>query len=175
MPPTLHSLFHFLADFVAIVFLLSGIFKLVGMRSFRLGLLLLPYMTETLAYAVSVLLPLVELALSILLFLNICLAKYAAIVLLALFAGVALLAIAYGRSVPCGCFGSFSANTLSGATILRNLFLIGITLLLLAFRERSEWWLTPWQTAFAMLFVLIVVQGYKNNRLLRDLRKVGIQ
>src|SRR5215468_8231948 len=86
-----------LLDAVVIVFLVSGAAKLLGLRTFRFGLQLLPFMTSPVATVVSIGLPLAELAVAIGLFLNQAWAKYTSIGMLVLFSMAAWMAVLMGR------------------------------------------------------------------------------
>jgi hypothetical protein len=115
-----HFAQHFLLDSLVIVFLVSGTAKLLTLPTFRFGLQLLPFMSARLAAVVSVALPVAELVLATFLFANHSWAKYAAIGMLIVFSGVAVVAVAMGRQVPCGCFGQLDGQTLSWRTVFRN-------------------------------------------------------
>jgi len=174
MPSALDLARQFLLDALAIVFLISVIAKLVALPTFRFGLQLLPFMTEPVAAAVSILLPVAELVLAIFLFLNYSWAKYAAIGLLIAFSGVALVAVAMRRQVPCGCFGQLDGQTLSWRTVCRNCVLILSVVAVLGLEGRSEWSLSIWPVALFFLAALSVVRIYTNHRLILGMRKAKL-
>src|SRR5215831_15271529 len=86
-----------LLDALVILFVIAALAKLLGLRTFRFGLQLLPFMTAPVAAVVSVTLPVAELVLAVFLFLNQSWAKYAAVAMLLLFSAVALVAVRLGR------------------------------------------------------------------------------
>jgi hypothetical protein len=165
---------HFLLDVLVIVFLVSGTAKLLALHTFRFGLQLLPLMTPRVAAVISIALPVAEIVLAALLFLNQTWAKYTAIGLLVLFSGIALLAVGLGRSVPCGCFGQLDGQTLSWRTVLRNGFLIIIVAAVLGLERRTEWMLSLWLTGLFLLAGLCVVRVYQNHRLIVRLREARV-
>jgi hypothetical protein len=174
MPSAVNLARQFLIDALVIVFLASAIAKFVTMPTFRFGLQLLPFMTEPVAAAASILLPIAELVLAIFLFLNWSWAKYAAIGLLVVFSIVALVAVAMKRQVPCGCFGQLDGQTLSWRTVLRNCFLILSVIAILGLERRTEWSLSIWPVALLFLAALSVVSIYSNHRLIVGLRKAKL-
>jgi hypothetical protein len=165
---------HFLLDSLVILFLVSGTAKLLSLHTFRFGLQLLPLMTAPVAAVVSIALPVAELILAAFLFLNHDWAKYAAISLLVLFSGVAVVAVAMGRKVPCGCFGQLDGQTLSWRTVIRNGFLILIAISVLGFERRTEWMLSLWPTGLILLAGLSLVRVYQNHRLIVGLREAKV-
>jgi hypothetical protein len=165
---------HFLLDLLAIVFIVSGIAKLISLPSFRYGLQLLPLMTAPFAHAVAVGLPIAELILGASMFANATWSKYAAIILLVLFSGVALLAMRLGRRVPCGCFGQLDGEILSWRTVVRNGFLIVVVAAVLGLQQRSLWLLTVWRSGLLLLIALSLLQLYRNYQLIAGLRKAKI-
>jgi len=165
---------HFLLDTLVILFLVSGTAKFFGLRMFRFGLQLLPLMTAPVAAVVSVILPVAELLLGFFLFLNYSWAKYAAIGVLFLFSGIALLAVGMGRSVPCGCFGQLDGQTLSLRTVIRNCFLILFVVGVLGLEARTEWILSLWPTALLLLAGLSLARVYQNHQLIIGLREAKL-
>jgi hypothetical protein len=165
---------HLLLDSLVIVFLVSGAAKLLDLPTFRFGLQLLPFMTARVAAVAAIAVPLAELLLAVSLFLNGTGAKYAAIGMLALFSGVALVAVRMGRKVPCGCFGQLDGQTLSFRTVLRNGILIGMALSVLGLQHRTEWLLPPWQSGLCLLACLSLARIYKNHQLILGLQKAKL-
>jgi hypothetical protein len=174
MPTAADLARQFLLDALVIVFLASAIAKFVAIPAFRFGLQLLPFMTDPVAAATSILLPVAELLLGILLFLNSSWAKYAAISLLIVFSSVALVAVAMKRQVPCGCFGQFGGQTLSWWTVFRNGFLILLVVAVLGLERRAEWSLSIWPAALLFMAALSMGRVYTNHRLILDLRKAKV-
>jgi drug/metabolite transporter (DMT)-like permease len=170
-----HFAQHFLLDSVVIVFVVSGTAKLLALHTFRFGLQLLPLMPAPLAAMVSFALPIAELVLAAFLFMNHSWAKYAAIGMLIVFSGVALVAVGMGRQVPCGCFGQLDGQTLSLRTVFRNGFLILLVVAVLGFERRTEWLLMSlWPTGFFLLAGLSLVRIYNNHQLIVGLRKAKL-
>jgi hypothetical protein len=165
---------HFLLDSLVILFLVSGTAKLLGHRTFRFGLQLLPFMTAPVAAVVSIVLPIAELVLAIFLFLNFTWAKIAAIGLLVLFTAVALFVIGMKRNVPCGCFGQLDGQNLSWWTVVRNTLLILIVVVVLGMERRTEWMLSLLPTVFVLLAGLSIVRIYQNQVLISGLRKAKV-
>jgi Methylamine utilisation protein MauE len=166
---------HFLLDGLVIVFLVSAIAKLLALHTFRFGLQLLPFMAAPLAAVASVAVPVAELLLAVFLFLNHGWAKYAAISMLIVFSGVALVAIGLGRQVPCGCFGQLDGQSLSWRTVLRNGLLILVVVSVLGFEARTEWLLLSlWPTGLLTLAGLSMMRIYRNQQRIVGLRKVNI-
>ena len=164
----------FLLDALVLVFLVSTTAKIVALPTFRFGLQLLPFMTAPVAAAVSILLPVAELVLAIFLFLNYSWAKYAAIGLLIVFSGIALVAVRMKRQVPCGCFGQLDGQTLSWRTVFRNGFLILLVVAALGLERRTEWSLSLWPAALCFVAALSLVRIYKNHQLILGLRKAKL-
>ena len=164
----------FLLDALVIVFLVSVTAKLVALHTFRFGLQLLPFMTAPVAAAISILLPVAELVLAIFLFLNHSWAKYAAIGLLIVFSGVALVAVGMRRQVPCGCFGQIDGQTLSWRTVFRNAVLILLVVAALGLEQRTAWSLSLWPAALSFLVALSLVRIYNNHQLILGLRKAKL-
>jgi len=166
---------HFLLDSLVIVFLVAGTAKLLALHTFRFGLQLLPFMPAPLAAVASVAVPVTELFLAAFLFLNQDWAKYAAIGMLIVFSGVALVAVGLGRQIPCGCFGQLDGQTLSWRTVLRNGLLILVVVSVLGFEARTEWLLLSlWPTGLLILARLSMMRIYKNQQLIVGLRKANI-
>src|SRR5262249_52942081 len=163
-----------LLDAVVIVFLVSGMAKLLGLQTFRFGLQLLPFMTSPVATVVSIGVPLAELAVAIGLFLNQARAQYASIVMLVLFSAVAGLAVLMGRQVPCGCFGQLDGQTLSVRTVLRNGLLILVIVATLGLEPRTQWLFSLWPSALALLIGLSLVQAYQNHKSILILQKAKL-
>lgn len=111
------------AIFVAILFLYSGIGKLGSQQTFVQSLLLVPFLPHQLSGIVGASIPVIEILIGALLFWNVGSAKVAAIILLATFAFVALLAARRNQQVPCNCFGTENSEFLSMATVIRNIAL----------------------------------------------------
>ena len=84
-----------------------------------------------------------EIILAILLYLNWASPKWAAIIVLASFCVITLVAIAYKREVPCGCFGDLDGETLSFRTIIRNVLLIALAVGTLRLEKQPEWLFIP--------------------------------
>jgi hypothetical protein len=164
----------FLLDALVIVFLVSVTAKLVAFHTFRFGLQLLPFMTAPVAAAISIVLPIAELVLAIFLYLNYGWAKYAAIGLLIVFSGVALVAVGMRRQVPCGCFGQIDGQTLSWRTVFRNGVLILLVVAVLGLERRTFWSLSLWPAALFLLVALSLVRVYNNHQLILGLRKANI-
>jgi len=163
-----------LLDAVAIVFLVAGTAKLLGLQTFRFGLQLLPLMTSPVATVVSIGLPLAELVVAIGLLLNYGWAKYAAIGMLVIFSAVACLAVLMRRQVPCGCFGQLDGQTLSMRTVIRNGLLILVTIASLGLEPRTHWIFSLWPSALVLLLGLSLVQAYQNHKSILILQKAKL-
>jgi hypothetical protein len=174
MPSAVNVARQFLLDALVIVFVTSASAKFVAIPTFRFGLSLLPFMTEPVAAAAAILLPVTELLLAIFLFLNYGWAKSAAIGLLILFSSVAVVAVAMKRQVPCGCFGQLDGQTLSWRTVFRNFILILSVVAVLGLERRTEWSLSVWPVALLFVAALSAVGVYTNHQLILGLRKAKL-
>jgi hypothetical protein len=165
---------HLFVDALVILFLVSAVAKLLGLAMFRFGLQLLPFVTAPVAAVVSIALPIAELVVAVGLFLDQVWARWAALAMLLLFSAIALLAVAMGRQVPCGCFGQLDGQTLSWRTILRNALLILLVALVFTLQPRTDWALALWPSGLLLLVGLSLAQVYKNHRLILGLRHAKI-
>ena len=111
-------------DAMAVLFLASGISKLLQLRDFQIGLLYIPYVRISWSYVIGYGLPFLELALAVALYLNLWPAKLLAIGLLLSFCGVAAVVLHRRLRVSCHCFGVMGEEYFSSGTIKRNLVLI---------------------------------------------------
>jgi len=138
---------------VAVVLLASGIQKAFGLRAFRRGLLLVPYVPVSWTYPIGYSLPFVEIALALALLAGSPSAKVAAIGLFGVFSLVAALALWKRLAVPCNCFGSGEARVLSGGTIVLNAGLILLTLFA-APAARREWAIVSFAAAASLVLLV---------------------
>jgi thiol-disulfide isomerase/thioredoxin/uncharacterized membrane protein YphA (DoxX/SURF4 family) len=120
-----------------------------------------------LAPAVSVLLPVAELAVAVLLLIP-STARWGAlgaVALLVAFTAVVAANLARGNAVDCNCFGQLQSRPISGATLARNAALLGVAVLLLAVGWDDAGpgpvgWVSSLGTAWAIVLVLgLVVAG----------------
>ena len=154
-------------DGLAVIFLVSGVAKVLGLRAFREALLHIPYMPVIATCVVGYALPFVELAVAIGLFANSVWARLAAILLLGLFCAAATLAILHRVRVPCNCFGPTGSDTLGSATIRRNLLLVGLTVATFGLGRRLPLPLPAFAAASLLVILLCLSQAFGNLRLAR--------
>jgi uncharacterized membrane protein YphA (DoxX/SURF4 family) len=111
---------------VAAAFLVSGVQKLRAGRALRPQLAAFG-VPPAAAPAAAIVLPLLELAigLALLVFVRSAVPAWIALGVLAVFTGAVAANLARGRHVPCPCFGS-TASEVSGATLVRNAWLVGL-------------------------------------------------
>jgi hypothetical protein len=160
-------------DLAAIVFLVSGAAKAAQVRSFREGLLYLPYMPISGTYLVAWTLPAMEVAVAIGLILNVLAAKVAALVLLAFFCGAVVVVLRKRLKVPCGCFEGLGERYLSAAT-LRDNGLIALAIIAgIPLEAHGHVLQSAPVAAFVLVFYLIVHELWSQRRLLAALRQQG--
>lgn len=124
------------SDFVACVFLLSGIAKIGTLRKFRSDLLLVPYMPVPLTYLLGFVLPPLEIGVGIGLLIPLSPARAVALGLLVSFCVVSVLAMRRQLDVPCDCFGAGRGELLGRATLLRSVALIALVAISSSLSER---------------------------------------
>jgi len=117
----------FVADFFAALLLFSGIAKLRGFRAFRDQLVRHSLLPSGIAGFPAFIVPPVEITLGALLISGMW--RFGALagtaVLMAVFTMFVGWILATGRSVACFCFGE-DEGRISGATLVRNLFLVAL-------------------------------------------------
>ena len=111
--------------FLGGVFVVSGVSKIVARERFSQSLRQLGLVPEGVVPLVSILLPVGELGIALLLFLgrpwSLRIGAAACLILLLLFIAVALFAIRRGKTdVECACFGPLSQSTFGAELIVRN-------------------------------------------------------
>ncbi len=126
-----------------LLFLYAGTSKILTYATFRLDLLKSP-LTHSLAPVIAILLPVIEIAVSIFLFLP-GLRRwglYCSLILMALFTFYVIYLFVFSPSLPCHCAGIFREMTWTGHLIFNIIFtflaLIGIWLDRDHFREAIE-------------------------------------
>jgi hypothetical protein len=169
---TLQYLLNTILDFTVLIFLFSCVSKLYDRMLFKHTLLMFPYMLPFIAVTISYVLPLGEFVLAILLYLNLVMAKYIAVLILTLFSVLAFLV--RHRNILCSCFGNFGGQTLSSYTVIRNGVLILLVLSTLFLDDRVSDVTCLASVALMPVLYLIgrVVVG--NQSLIRALTERGI-
>jgi hypothetical protein len=160
-------------DLVAMVFLLSGCAKVFALRPFREGLVYIPLMPVWATYLVGWTLPAVELIVAAGLILNIQLAKFSALLLLAMFCAVVGLALWRRLQVPCGCFGGLEGRHLSWGNVRDNSLLALALVCSLPVNERAHLVQSLPVAGFLLLSYLIAHELQGQRRYLAGLRKQG--
>lgn len=112
----------------ASIFLVSGLTKVFARKQFRSTLQQLNILSGRLVTLSSILLPIIEIGIAILIFwghsTSVLIGSAAGLALLIFFSGIAALAIRLGRTdVECSCFGPFARSTFSPGLIVRNICL----------------------------------------------------
>jgi putative oxidoreductase len=123
---------------IGAVFLVASISKLSDFDSFVLLVEKFVYVSHPAVQAVAVLLVGIEF-LAGLFFVIGFVTRYTAIVivgLLLIFIAVMIPHLTVGEELPCGCFGALSQENIGASLIVRNLFLMGLTLLFLSKKEQ---------------------------------------
>lgn len=149
-------------DAMAVLFVVSGVAKLLTLRDFQTGLLFIPYMRITWSYVIGYGMPFLELALAVSLYLNLWLAKLLAIGLLLSFCSVTAVVLHHRLRVPCNCFTGFGDEGFSIATIKRNGLLILITTWTFGLDDRIGLLLPPIAAATGWLLFLSVLTLSQN-------------
>jgi len=161
-------------DLIAIVFLLAGPAKLAGLRSFREGLVYIPFMQVSWSYLIGWSLPALELLVGVGLFLNLLVAKVAALGLLGAFAAVIGLVLSRRLKVPCGCFAGLGDRYLSWASLRHNGVLALAIFLALPLTDRAYIGEGVSAAAFLLFFYLAAGELVRQRRFLAALRKQRI-
>ncbi len=173
MPPLEAYALHMTLDFMALVFFYSAIAKFLLMNSFKTNLLMLPGINTALAAGIAWIIPLCEIVLAIMLFLNNPWGKILSICLLVIFSLVAAVAVRSGRRIPCGCFGGDS-EVLSVRTILRNMILVGILGFTFLLHHRTLWYSSVFSTVVLLLLCATMWSVIDNERAIRSLKSEGL-
>jgi hypothetical protein len=158
-------------DFLVLVFVISGVAKLLDRLLFKHTLMMLPFMTGGLARLTSVMLPTGELLLALALYCNFKMAKLAAVALLLSFSAVAF--AVRRRNIPCRCFGSIGGQTLSGHTVLKNAFLIALIGMTAWLDSRVAGVESLACIATMMVFGVAITKGVQNYKTITMLRIEG--
>jgi len=127
--------------FLGLVFLLSGVSKVLWSHAFERALTMYRLdISETIEKCIRVFLPFIEIALGIVLFSNKIrnIAFYSVIILLTVFTTSQIWVIAHGWNVPCGCFGPYVKDTIGALTVTRNIFFTGLAILGIFINEKYK-------------------------------------
>ncbi|MHB1686469.1 MAG: MauE/DoxX family redox-associated membrane protein [Ignavibacteriaceae bacterium] len=174
------------------VFILSSLTKLNDPASFTNALTKFHLLNNNLVPIFTYLIPAIELALGILLVLNIkteIIAQLATF-LVALFTAIVVSKITEGENISCGCFGTLTESNIDSTTIIRNIILLtlGITLAVYYKKEfnnkednnrttikkitkilESYWWknlkITLLVTLFFFLGTQLLIFSFQNREL----------
>jgi uncharacterized membrane protein YphA (DoxX/SURF4 family) len=160
---TFHELLAVLSAFVAILFIYSGIAKLLSLRSFSTSLLRVPYLPHRWSAVIGVLLPPIETLAGALMLFDWFWAKAAVIGLLLVFSAVAWVAHRRNLTVPCNCFGVDSSEHLTAGTALRNAILAAITAVSIEVPGRHVPPLTGIYGLTTLVLFLIVGKAVRNH------------
>ena len=119
---------------IGFIFFLSGFFKIIDLNKFQEAIYKLALVYDIVVPAISIIIPGVELLLSLALLLNIK-PKFASEILLYLtvfFTAVLVVKLAEGTEARCGCFGDLIDDKIGPFTIIRNIMLmIGLLVIFL--------------------------------------------
>jgi uncharacterized membrane protein YphA (DoxX/SURF4 family) len=116
--------------FLAATFALSSRHKLTNLKAFARGISAYRILPETLTTAAAILVVGFELSIAVILVLGTTWAWVGAAALLALFAGAQAAVLARRVEVACNCFDS--THAVSKYSLLRTLFVLGLTVILMA-------------------------------------------
>lgn len=124
----------------SLIFLISGIFKIIDLDSFSMSLNEFNLIPESLLLYFSYALPIIEICLGIgiLLKIKINFILQSALFLLVLFTSVIISKISEGADISCGCFGNFTEGKIDYITVIRNVSFIIIGLLLKTYYQLKE-------------------------------------
>jgi|GEM_PF-2521874 len=113
-----------------IIFILSGILKLIDLGSFASAITKFKILNPLWVPYVKVLIPVLELSLGIMLVVNIksAIASQTATWLLAFFTALLIAKISEGEKISCNCFGSLTNGYIDWTTVLRNLILMAVSI-----------------------------------------------
>lgn len=160
----LHRVLAVFVTFVAMLFLYSGVAKLISLRSFIQDLLRVPYLPHRLSRVVGVAVPLAEIMVACFLVLNFAWAKIFTIALLLAFSGVAWIATTRNQKVPCNCFGAEASEHLSMGTVVRNTILATLTAVSMIVPAQHSPPLTEIHALMSFLLFLAVNKAIQNYR-----------
>jgi uncharacterized membrane protein YphA (DoxX/SURF4 family) len=116
-----------LTAFIGILFIYSGLAKLLTLRRFTDALLLLPHIPHRFAPSLATAIATLEVIAGLCAFCGLLWAKFLIIAMLVVFCVIAAMVRASGQQIRCNCFGSQESELLSGRTISRNCVLLTIT------------------------------------------------
>lgn len=125
--------------FIALVLLISGISKILNPENFLNTLnVTLNFIGENITILIATALPVIEVSLSLMLLFKIKV-KAALLITLILFIGFLLFAVygfIAGFDVDCGCFGSIDWSEFGVGMIIRNIFLLILSIVLYKIRNK---------------------------------------
>jgi hypothetical protein len=143
--------------FLFVVFVGAAVTKLMGYDRFLRTLAALPWLNAVNARLAARAIPVVELALAVLLLFLPRLGAVAALATLVLFTTVVATELLAGRDFRCGCFGGANAQPAGTSTLIRNAFLGGVAVALVALPPSTEIGATLMGVALGLLFLLLEV------------------
>lgn len=133
---TYHPIF-ILQIILGIVFLFSGITKLVDSNNFAEALVNFKLLNDNLINIVKYILPLIEITLGVFIIFNFhsSLPSFISSLLLSFFTALITVKIFEGEEISCGCFGVLSSDKLDFLSVLRNVSLILIAIIVSTYYE----------------------------------------
>ncbi len=128
--------FHSLRILIALVFIISGILKILNTNKFISAINSFDLIPNSLQVPIGYLIITLEIILGLLILLNIRLnfSLKTIITILIIFTVFLIVKYSEGAEVSCGCFGDLSTGKISILNILRNFLLIIISIIVLSFK-----------------------------------------
>ncbi len=123
-----------------VLFMFSGVMKLYDLGTFEIALGKFKMLNETTIIIAKYGFPFIEILFGVLLAFKIQPALISQLILwlLTLFTAVIVTKYIEGEEISCNCFGNFSSSKIDIGTIIRNVFLIGIGILLIVNYSQKE-------------------------------------
>ena len=117
---------------LGIIFIFSGTSKLFDLNTFSEALFNFNLLNDELIYIVKYAIPIIEIVLgiSIIFNFNSSLPAFISSLLLSLFTALIVVKLFEGEDISCGCFGALSSNKLDVLSVIRNVFLILISVII---------------------------------------------
>jgi putative oxidoreductase len=114
------------------IFIFSGCLKIMDINSFRTSLYKMIVINDVFIPYISIIIPLIEIILGLMILFNYRVATSSRILLylLLMFTAIIVIKLYEGSDISCGCFGAFDNGKINFLTLIRNIFLIGISFIL---------------------------------------------
>ena len=130
-----HFIFHSFRILIALVFIISGIIKLLSAKDFISSINSFEVVPVSLQLPIGYLIIMLEIVLGVLILLNVKLnfSLKTIISILIIFTAFLIVKYSEGAEVSCGCFGDLSTGKISISNILRNLILIIVAIVVLSY------------------------------------------